>query len=129
MPLAPALPVGNVHLIAQHVPDDPRFNPIVESLFNRAAIQRGQLLIARYATAITAAENLVEKLPKLTLTHTVSLRYGASQLGSKFFDRVQIVGNHAQHLRRAKTESLGNRAKQLRTRLFLPTLYLGQITK
>lgn len=70
---APSLRIRNIHLVAQHIPDNARFDARCESLYHAHAPKRGELLVMGKTAAIAAAENLLEQLPKLPFAHSTSI--------------------------------------------------------
>ncbi len=57
---APAPRIGNVHLIAQHVPYHPGLLPRFQCLDRRHAVQSIEHLIASKGTTITTSKHLFE---------------------------------------------------------------------
>lgn len=70
---APSLRIRNIHLVAQHIPDDARLDTRCESLHHAHALKRGELLVMGKTAAIAAAENLLKQLPKLPFAHSTSI--------------------------------------------------------
>ena len=73
MVLAPALGIGDVHLIAQHIPDSARFDARFKSLHDAHVLKHGELLVAGKAAAIAAAEYLLKQLPEFPFAHNTSV--------------------------------------------------------
>lgn len=71
MATPPALRIGNIHLIAQHVPHHTRLFTGFQRLHRRQILQPRQLLILSQRPAIAAPEHLFDQLPKFPFLHGV----------------------------------------------------------
>lgn len=148
---APTFGIGDVHLITQHIPDYARLLPRIQCLNHRHAMQFGQALVMGQRSAIAPPEHLFKQLPKFAFLHAPKCTqsgphtkkapgitgrpiYGDSlhAAGGQSLLRpygVEIVGDHAQHLRATQAERLRNGGEQLRAGLLLPALDLGQVSE
>ncbi|EQW16343.1 protein [Scardovia inopinata] len=69
MILAPSLRIGDIHLVAEHIPYHPRLHPRVQRLIHGLRRQFHQPLVSRYTSAVHTAKHFFQQLPKLTFPH------------------------------------------------------------
>ncbi len=71
--LPPTPGIGDIHLVAQHIPHDAGLLPRGKCFDHRHITQFGQPLILGQAPTIHTAEHLLQQLPEFTFTHAASL--------------------------------------------------------
>jgi hypothetical protein len=71
--LAPSSFVGNLQLIAQHVPNGSRFNTLFKRFDHRFVAEPYKYLVTRDRTPIHSSQHLIEQLPEFTFPHTATL--------------------------------------------------------
>lgn len=98
MIFAPALRIGNIHLIAQNIPDDSRLDAIIKSLNNRSIIQFRQRQIPGERAPVDTPENLFQQLPKLTFAHTKRL-YAKTQPTNRRLRSTELLSNCLRQIR------------------------------
>ena len=69
MIFAPPSGIGNVHLVAQHVPHHTGLLPRGQRLDGRHTFQPVEHLVVRKRAPVAAPEHLLKQLPKFTFLH------------------------------------------------------------
>ena len=143
MVLSPTFGVRNVHLVAQNVPYHagllPHFKRFdgcqtVQSIKHLVACERAA--IARPSTSSSNCQNSrsctrssVHSKRNQKKTPDGTSRRALDVQQESDCDGIEIIGDHAQHLRRGDAQRLRNRAQQLGAGLFLATLHFGEVAQ
>ena len=69
MVLPPPSRIGDIHLVAENVPDNTGLHPGGQGLVDGHGIKPVQTLVFGQAAAIDPAEHLFQQFPKFTFSH------------------------------------------------------------